>query len=189
MCASFFKFNSSPFLKREGDKLILHSKNDMKWLGLVIGVIVPWWAWGWYTHAASEYLRWFGLLIALPMIAFGGFLLLPRTITTIFDARERRAIVVVSIAWGWYQRSNTYSFADIVGVGFKDYRMLFRLVGGEAASHPWEMPVMKLQNGRIRWLATLPTNLWHWPRHARYAEYADDLAAVCTATGLEQLPL
>src|SRR5262245_53527127 len=124
-------------LKREGDKLILYSQNSVRWFGVLFGGFAVIWTIGWINQGGA----WFGLLIGIAFAGIGGFLMLPRTITTTFDTRSRRVHHNINICNGWYQRSTTYSFAEIAGVGVKEYN-------NEGYTY---MPIIKLKGGGTRW--------------------------------------
>jgi hypothetical protein len=112
------------FLVREDDKLILRGVSaDFQrlqgWLGVVF-VLLGLWATGgsWYASELPF------LVLSVPLIVFGGFLLSRhRTVTTIFDLPSRRVIFTVtnSVGWGWYQSSYTYSYSfdEIAGIGVR----------------------------------------------------------------------
>jgi hypothetical protein len=175
------------FLMREDDKLILrtHGYNyrGLGRLGVVfvgLGLLLT--GNGWYTSQ----LGW--LVPAVPFIVIGGFLFLRhRTVMTIFDLPSRRVIftIIISVGRGWYQRSYTYSysFAEIAGVGVRGGMY------GEDGVSVFYIPVMKLRDGQNCWLANGEQALNRRSRRLAYLKYAEPLAAICAATGLQKLDL
>jgi hypothetical protein len=111
-------------LIRKDDKLILHGgiPVNYKWVGLIFvwlgSMIVGLGLW----KTGSGWPLW--LVLAVPFLLIGGFLLLRhQTVTTIFDLPSRRVIFTISssVGRGWHQRSYSYSysFAEIAGIGVR----------------------------------------------------------------------
>jgi len=154
-------------LTRNGDQLILHSKNNARWFGVLYGGIAVMWTNSWISAGNwTDPNYWFGSVAGVAFILIGGFFALPRTITTIFDLRSRQVAFNTTI-WR-YQRTHIYSFADVAGLGFSQ---------DDDTSC---MPMLKIKNGPSRWLATVnvkfdPSNM-------------ETLRTVCTETGLRALP-
>jgi hypothetical protein len=175
------------FLMREDDKLILRgvpaNYQALQALGVVnvgLGLLLT--GNGWYTSQ----LGW--LVLALPFIVIGGFLLLRhRTITTIFDLPSRRVIFTIStsVGRGWYQHSYTYSysFAEIAGIGVRGDRY------GEDGVSVLYCPVMNLRDGQNCWLPNGEQGSHRRSRRLAYLKYAEPVAAICAATGLQKLNL
>jgi hypothetical protein len=175
------------FLMREDDKLILRGvaadfQRLQGWVGVVF-VLLGLWATGgsWYASELAF------LVLSVPLIVFGGFLLSRhRTVTTIFDLPSRRVIFTItnSVGWGWYQRSYTYSYSfdEIAGIGVTGH------VWGDSGSILYR-PVMKLLNGQNCWLPNGEAASNRRSRRLAYLQYAAPLAAICAATGLQKLDL
>jgi hypothetical protein len=173
------------FLMREDDKLILRAHGyNYRGMGVVF-VGFGLWAAGsiWYTSP----LGW--LVLPASFIVIGGFLFLRhRTVTTIFDLPSRRVIFAISISVGkgWCQRSYTdsYSFDEIAGIGVRG----LYIDGG--VFYNFYRPVMKLRDGQNCWLANgEPPSNTRSLRRLAYLKYAEPLAAICAATGLQKLDL
>jgi hypothetical protein len=176
------------FFMREDDKLILRGvATDFQrlqgWLGVVF-VLLGLWATGgsWYASQLGF------LVLSVPLIVFGGFLLLRhRTVTTIFDLPSRRVIFTISttVGRGWYQHSYTYSysFAEIAGIGVRGG------VWGEDGLSVLYRPVMKLRDGQNCWLPNGEVGSRRRSQRVAYLKYAEPLAAICAATGLQKLDL
>jgi hypothetical protein len=125
---------------------------------------------------------------AVPFLLIGGFLLLRhQTVTTIFDLPSRRVIFTISssVGRGWHQRSYSYSysFAEIAGIGVRGSGW------GEDGVSVFYRPVMKLQDGQDCWLPNGEAASLRRSRKFAYLKYAEPLAAICAATGLQKLDL
>jgi hypothetical protein len=176
------------FLMREDDKLILRGvaadfQRLQGWVGVVF-VLLGLWATGgsWYASQLAF------LVLSVPLIVFGGFLLSRhRTVTTIFDLPSRRVIftITTSVGWGWYQRSYTYSYSfdEIAGIGVTGG------LWGEDGVTVLYSPVMKLRDGQNCWLPNGGSASNRRSRRLAYLQYAEPLAAICAATGLQKLDL
>src|ERR1700733_8204954 len=113
---------ANPLLRCQDDKLILHCENDQHWAGvlfvgfglLAICAIIS-------TGLAPWFIVLISLTVGMTFLPIGGYFLLLRTVVTIFDLRSRQVTRSISIGRDWYQRSHTYYFADIAGIGFKAY--------------------------------------------------------------------
>jgi hypothetical protein len=175
------------FFMREDDKLILRGvpAEFQRLQGLlgVVFVLLGLWATGgsWYASQLEF------LILSVPLIVFGGFLLLRhRTVTTIFDLPSRRVIFTISttVGRGWHQHSYThsYSFDEIAGIGVTGH------VWGDDGSILYR-PVMKLRDGQNCLLPNGESASNRRSRRLAYLKYAEPLAVICAATGLQKLDL
>ena len=161
-------------LERQGKALILHAKHNARWVGALVGGFGLYLFWRIYgieipnQSALALIAYWFGLLVGVTFVGIGGFLLLPREVTTTFDPRSSRVDHQVSVGRGWVERRRTYTFAEIAGL---------RLTGYDAESDSY-MPAMTLRNGKTRWLSTA---------NGSHLICAMTIAAICAATGLHHL--
>jgi hypothetical protein len=99
---------------------------------------------------------WFGIVIGVTFVSVGMFLSLPREVNT--RLRSHRVVHHVSIERGCYVRRRAYAFAQITGLGLKEYY-------GEPYSY---LPVMTLRNGEMRCIRTA---------NSSYLIYARTIAA------------
>src|SRR5262245_38387257 len=161
-------------LERQGKALVVHSKQNAKWVGALVGGFGIYIIWRIYgigipnQSVPALVAYWFGHVIGVTFVGIGVFLSLPREVTTSFDLGSQRVVHHVSIGRGWYEHRRTYAFAEIAGL---------RLTGYDAESDSY-MPAMTLRNGKTRWLSTA---------NGSYLICATTIAAICAETGLHQL--
>jgi len=161
-------------LERQGNALIVHSRHNARWLGVLGGGFALYVIWRIYgigipNQSVLAFLAyWFGLAIGVMFLGISVFLSLPREVTTTFDLRSHRVVHHVGIGGGWYERRRTYAFAEVAGL---------RLNGYDAEPDSY-MPVMMLRNGERRWLSTA---------NASYLICETTIEAICAVTGLQKL--
>jgi hypothetical protein len=152
-------------LTRHGDELILRSAHRGPWLGLLVLALAVFWTIGWLSEAArGGFAYWTGLIVGLPAAAFGVFLFLPRTVTTIFNVAAHQVTHTASVA-GFAQKSRTYAFDTVDSLTLVQY-------AGEVTSF---MPALKLKSGGVHALAVA---------NGRLTDFAKLLEDVADATGL-----
>jgi hypothetical protein len=158
-------------LERQGNALILKSKHNARWLGVLVGGFALFVLFKLFNVPAQS---GFGLLvycfsvaIGVAILGIGVFLSLPREVTTTFDPDSRRVVHHVSIGQGRYERRRTNAFAEVLGLRLNGY----------AAEPDSYMPVMKLY-GETRWLSTA---------NASFLICETTIEAICAETGLQKL--
>jgi hypothetical protein len=133
-------------LNRDGSRLILRSNGSAFWFGAFFaGFAVFWlskWTAGSNVNGGVAYLL--GALVGVSFVIIGLAIMVPRTITTIFDLQNRRVVHDISLANGWYRITRSYSFFDVASLGASEHN--------SDSSYSY-MPVMRLRNGETRWLA------------------------------------
>jgi hypothetical protein len=156
-------------LERQNDKLIVESVHTAEWLGAIFGIFAFLWIVGWlanFTYGEPGY--WIGPAIAVASIGAGIFFMMPRVVTTAFDLQSRQVFHKLSIGNDWYKHNCTCAFAEIAGVGVKEYYH-------EGFSY---LPLITLVDGKKLWLGTCNDS---------YLTFANSIEVICTATGLQKL--
>ena len=161
------------YLERNGQILTLRCNHTHYLFGVAWTAISLFWIYGWCTqpNVNMGILFWVGLLpVALIFVPVGIYLCLPWEVKTTFDLRTKRMVHRQSFCNGLYERLQTHSFAEVEGVGIKEYN-------SEGFSYT---PIAKLKNGNTFALST---------SGGGYLLYADTIQLVSNATGLPVLRL
>jgi hypothetical protein len=157
-------------LERDGDKLIVRSRNMQQIRGAVaigIGCLV----WFFSTRPLPFYdvplPQPFSYLLAIFCLVLGAYGILPHRVTTIFDTQSRQVQQTVSIRNRWSKRTRIYSFTDIASIGFDQY---------QSDDGPAYHPVMRLNDGTVVKLKAPYGN----------SNDVDAIRAIVAATGLQR---
>ena len=151
---------------RDGDTVILHSENRALWFGALFGgfslfILILSMREG-HTHGFGYLL---GVSMAAAFVGIGGFMMVPREVTTTFDLQARKVTRRLRVCSGLYQREVAYAFDEIESIGIKEY-------SGDGFNY---MPVLTLKSGSSRKLAM---------HNSGYLNLIDPIKTVCAATGL-----
>jgi hypothetical protein len=110
-------------LDRSADELTVRSMRGTKWFGAIFAGFGLFFGWGILTaHADPAYPTVGPLGHLLPFVFFviGVSVMLPCTVTTVFDLRSREIRRTVSKLSGWYARTRVYPFDDVESVGLSE---------------------------------------------------------------------
>jgi hypothetical protein len=166
-------------LDRKGDTLIMTSNAGGGWLGALFSAFaiafgVAWLVLAWGTAYTGNVADNPAVLLVPVLGSFVMaatiFLALPHRVTTVFDLRAGSVLYARSAAVGLYKRRRALSFAEIVGLGLKEY-------SNEGFSY---RPVMTLRTGETLRLSTYMVG-------GGYLSFAKTIADACAATGLPRL--
>lgn len=164
------EFDGGLRLEREGHAVILRAKAGFGGLGAVVAGFSFFVLMSWINQAGSSSGYVPGILIIAVVMGAGTFFAVPREVVTSFDPRKRQVRQDLIVANGWYRRRRSYAYAEIEGLGVKEY-------GDDGPSH---MPVMKLRTGKIKWLRT--TN-------GDPDTYTKAIEALCAAANLPKISI
>jgi len=167
--------NEGMTIARAGDALIVRShRRGINWLGAAFAAFSLCWTLFWNRHdAQGEAAYWSGLGTGIIFTLIGVFLMLPRSVLTIFDLRSectRRSVNV----FGWTYRDQTCPFADIAGVG---------IIEGSQSDNRDPMPILRLKAGPTLPLDTVRT----YRLDVGESESMRLIEIICAATGLPKL--
>jgi hypothetical protein len=167
--------NEGMTIARAGDALIVRShRRGINWLGAAFAAFSLFWTLFWNRHdAQGEATYWSGLGTGIIFILIGVFLMLPRSVLTIFDLRSERVRRSVNV-FGWTYRDQTCPFADIAGVG---------IIEGSQSDNRDPMPILRLKAGPTLPLDTVRT----YRLDVGESESMRLIEIICAATGLPKL--
>ena len=115
-------------LDRSADQLTVRSTRGPNWFGAIFAGFALFFWWGILTgHEDPAYppvgplgIVPLGILLPLVLFVVGVSLMLPRTVTTVFDLRSREIRRTMSRLNGWYARTRVYPFGDVESVGLTE---------------------------------------------------------------------
>jgi hypothetical protein len=110
-------------LDRSADELTVRSTRGPKWFGAIFAGFALFFWWGILTgreDPAYPPVGPLGLLLPLVFFVIGVSVMLPCTVTTVFDLRSREIRRTVSRLSGWYGRTRVYPFDDVESVGLSE---------------------------------------------------------------------
>jgi hypothetical protein len=167
--------NEGMTIERTDDVLIVRShRHGINWLGAAFAAFSMCWTLFWNRHdAQGEATYWSGLGTGIIFILIGVFLMLPRSVLTIFDLRSERVRRSVSV-FGWTYRDQTCPFADIAGVG---------IIAGSQSDNRDPTPVLRLKAGPTLSLDTVRT----YRLDVGKSESMRSIETICAATRLPRL--
>jgi hypothetical protein len=167
--------NEGVKIERTDDTLIVRSHlRGINWLGAAFAAFSLCWTLFWNRRdAQGEATYWSGVGTGTIFILIGIFLMLPRSVLTIFDLRAQRVRRSVTV-FGWTYRDQTCPFADIAGVG---------IIEGSQSDNRDPTPVLRLKAG-----PTLPLDTFRTYRlDVGKSESIKSIETICAATGLPKL--
>ena len=164
-------------LERKGDELVVRAARRAlapKLFGAVFAGFSLWWLTGWSRHDAGGDLAYAsGFLLASLFVIGGISLMLPRSVTTIFDLGSRRVRRSETVLNRWSLRARSYEFTEVAGVG----------IVWSKSDEDDLIPVIALKNGAKVLLAPL----WSFARtQDGFAACDKSIDAICAATGLQK---
>jgi len=167
--------NEGMTIERTDDALIVRShRRGINWIAAAFTAFSLYWILSWNRHdAQGEAVYWSGLGTGIIFVLIGIFLLLPRSVLTIFDLRSQRVRRSVNV-FGWTYRDQSYPFADIAGVGISE---------GSQSDNRDPTPVLRLKAGPTLPLDTFRTYRWD----VGESEGVNQVEAICAATGLKNV--
>ena len=152
-------------LTRQGQLLILRSRTMTLWGGLFFAGAALVMLYVLVRHEGGGVLYWFVVSISAGIAAIAGFMMLPQTVTTIFDPENGQVMQTRRFGHGLIERTRTYRFGDIESIGLKQS-------GREPFAY---IPILRLRGGKSRLLAV---------DAGSYFAHAEVIKIVCEATGL-----
>ena len=162
-------------LERKGDELIVRGVRTsigVKLFGAAFASFSLLWIFLWNRHdAASDLAYASGFLLAAIFIVVGVSLMIPKSVTTIFDLRSRQVRRSVTMLNRWPRHSSSYAFEAVAGVG---------VIWSKNDEHDLT-PVISLKDGTRVPLAPF----WSFERtETSFSACDKSIDAICAATGL-----
>ena len=108
---------------------------------------------------------WLVVSLTAGLVAVAAFMMLPQSVTTIFDPANAQVTHTRRFGQGIFERTRTFGFAEIESVGLKE-------AGHEPLAY---IPILRLKDGKSRLLAV---------DTGSYFAHAEVIKIVCEATGL-----
>jgi hypothetical protein len=152
-------------LTRQGQLLILRSRTMTLWGGLFFAGAALVMLYVLVRHESGGLLYWLVVSISAGVAAIACFMMLPQTVTTIFDPEHGQVTHTRRFGHALVERTRTYGFGDIESIGLKE-------AGREPLAY---IPVLRLKGGKSRLLAV---------DTGSYFAHAEVIKIVCEATGL-----
>jgi hypothetical protein len=158
-------------VERKGDGVVARSQYSNVLFGIICSIALI--AFGTYRDEGSTSMldHPFSAAIITVLFLASLFMLLHRTIETSFDPVNQQAVQERIIWFIWRYRRRSYPFSEIAGIGVKK----FWTEDGSGY-----IPVMTLRDDREVRLS------YH---NDSQSSCAEDVTAICTATGLARLDL
>jgi hypothetical protein len=152
-------------LTRQGDLLILRSRTTALWGGLFFAGAALVLLYVLVSRESGGLIYWLVVGMSAGLLAVAGFMMLPQTVTTIFDPVNAQVTHTRRFGQGVFERTRTYAFGEIESVGLKE-------AGHEPLAY---IPILRLKGGGSRLLAV---------DTGSYFAHAEVIKIVCEATGL-----
>ena len=152
-------------LTRQGDLLILRSRTTALWGGVFFAGAALVMLYVLVSRESGGLIYWFVVALSAGLVAVAAFMMLPQTVTTIFDPVNAQVTHTRRFGQGVFERTRTYTFSEIESVGLKE-------AGHEPLAY---IPILRLKGGKSRLLAV---------DTGSYFAHAEVIKMVCEATGL-----